>query len=116
MADSFDVNVPNVGAFVCRRNTIRTSAARFAEFARLTEGLSPIPPEFEGICNFLSYLRVMIIRGPDGWDPYALDADDESTWATLSTVYEAVKAAEARFRAGAGGQPQGAGEGTKQQP
>lgn len=110
---TFEANVPGIGTFLCRRNTVRTSAARYAEFARLTEGVSPIPPEFEGICNFLSYLRVMIVRGPDGWDPYELDADDEGAWETLSKVHEAVKAAEARFRDGARAKPEAARPGSE---
>ncbi|WP_295455304.1 hypothetical protein [uncultured Thiodictyon sp.] len=109
MADlTFMVPVDAVGVFECRRRTMRVAVAITAEYNRLTEGAESIGGEFAGICNFLAYLKAMVVRGPDGWDPYAIDPDDEAAVAALQDVYAAIKTAEGRFRKPAGDQPQSA--------
>lgn len=98
----FTVAVEGVGSFSCRRRTMRTAIAITAEYNRLTEGAEQVPDEFAGICNFISYLKVIIVAGPTDWDPYLVDPDSEADMDKLRKVYVAVKDAEARFRASTG--------------
>jgi hypothetical protein len=111
--NTFTVAVEGVGSFTCRRRTMRTAIAITAEYNRLTEGAEQVTDEFAGICNFISYLKVIIVAGPADWDPYLADPDSEADMDKMRKVYVAVKDAEARFRAspGADAQKPGAGAG-----
>jgi hypothetical protein len=109
-SDTFVVDVDGVGSFECRRRTMRVEVARQAEFCRLTEGLQSIPEEFAGVCNFLAYLKVMIAKGPDGWDVDDVDPEDQEQLKKLREVHAAIQTAERRFRAGAKSDGQGSGE------
>lgn len=106
------VTVEGVGAFVCRRRTMRVAVAISAEYNRLTEGAEIVSPEFAGVCNFMAYLRVIVITGPDGWNPYDVDPDDNEAMDVLRKVYVAIKDAEARFRGKPGKEPQVQSEGS----
>lgn len=112
-ADTFVVDVPGVGAFECRRRNMRTALRITAEYNRLTEGDSNPPEQFAGICNFLAYLKVMVIEGPEGWDVDETDPDSDEEIATLREVFSAIAAEEARFRGSRKGKPQKAGEGAE---
>lgn len=103
---TFTVAVDGVGSFTCRRRTMRTAIAITAEYNRLTEGAEQVPDEFAGICNFIAYLKAMVVAGPGDWDPYLADPDSEADMERLRKVYVAVKDAEGRFRAGAGADAQ----------
>jgi hypothetical protein len=109
---TFPVTVDGVGSFVCRRRTMRTAIAITAEYSRLTEGMEQVPVAFAGICNFIAYLKVMVLTGPSDWDPYLTDPDSQTDMDRMGEVYAAVKDAEGRFRAGAGKDPQGTSPGT----
>lgn len=105
------VNVDGIGSFVCRRRTMRVAIAISAEYNRLTEGSENIGPEFAGICNFMAYLRAMIVSGPDDWAPYDIDPEDTEAMDRLRQVYLAIKDAEARFRKQPDGKPEKPGTG-----
>lgn len=107
--DTFSVAIEGVGTLTCRRRTMRTAVAMAAEYNRLTEGAEVVPPEFDGLCNFLAYLKVMVVDGPDGWDPYAVDPEDPDAMARLRLAYSGIQDAEGRFRSGAKPQPEGEG-------
>lgn len=109
--DTFVVEVPDVGSFECRRRTMRVAIAITAEYNRLTEGAPVVSDEFNWLCSFVSYLKVMIVEGPEGWNVDEVNPDSEEEMATLNKVYREVKAAEARFRAGGGSEPKAEGEG-----
>jgi hypothetical protein len=98
----FTVAVDGVGSFTCRRRTMRTAIAITAEYNRLTEGAEHVPEDFAGICNFIAYLKAMIIHGPGDWDPYQADPDSAADMDKLRQVYMAIKEAEGRFRQSAG--------------
>ena len=106
------VMVDGIGSFVCRRRTMRVAIAISAEYNRLTEGSENIGPEFAGICNFMAYLRAMVVAGPDDWAPYDIDPEDTEAMDQLRQVYLAIKDAEARFRKQPDGQPEKPGTGT----
>ena len=106
------VTVEGVGSFVCRRRTMRVAIAITAEYNRLTEGAENVSHEFAGICNFMAYLRTIVVSGPDDWSPYDVDPDDGEAMDRLRQVYQAIKDSEARFRAKPGQEPQESGEGS----
>lgn len=110
---TFTVDVPGVGTFECRRRTMRVLAAISAEYNRLTEGAQEVSDEFASFCDFLSYLKVMIVSGPEGWDPYEADPDEPGAMEKFQTVYREVQSAEARFRQRSGGDDQGQGAGAE---
>lgn len=107
------VTVDGIGVFRYRRRTMRTAVAINAEYNRLTEGAQAVSSEFAGLCDFLAYLRVMIVEAPDDWDPYAVDPDSEEEVGRLNRVYRAIKDAEARFRTGTGPDRPGSGKGAE---
>jgi hypothetical protein len=94
----FTVAVDGVGSFTCRHRTMRTAIAITAEYNRLTEGAEQVPDDFAGICNFIAYLKVMVVYGPSDWDPYQTDPDSATDMEKLRQVYTAIKEAEGRFR------------------
>ena len=108
---TFTLHVPHVGTFECRRRVMRTAVQIAAEFNRLVEGDPNPPPYFAELCNFLAYLKVMIVAGPDGWDVDNVDPESEAEMTALREVYEAMTAEEARFRRDAGADPASAGAG-----
>lgn len=111
--DTYTVHVPGVGTFQCRRRVMRTAIQVMAEYNRLVEG-DPNPPGYMAeLCNFLAYLKVMIVSGPEGWDVDTVDPDSETDMAALRSVFEAITAEEARFRQGSGKEPAPTGEGAE---
>lgn len=99
---TFTIHVQNVGTFECRRRVMRTAVQLTAEYNRLVEG-DPNPPSyFADLCNFLAYLKVMVVSGPDGWDVDNVDPDSEAEMKALREVYDAIVTEEARFRQGPG--------------
>jgi len=103
---TYTVDVDGVGAFECRRRNMRLLAAINAEYNRLTEGADSVSDEFSSLAEFLAYLRVTIVSGPEGWDVYEADPDDPEETQRLQKVYEEVRKAEARFRARPGTESQ----------
>ena len=93
------VQVDGVGSFEVRKRTVRVVVGISAEYNRLTEGAEEISSDFGWLCSFLSYLKGMIVSGPEGWvDPYEVDPEDEAAMAVLHKVYAAIKENEGRFR------------------
>lgn len=111
---TFTLHVSGVGAFECRRRVMRTAVQLAAEYNRLVEGDPNPPAYFSELCNFLAYLKVMIVSGPDGWDVDNVDPDSEAEMTALREVYDAITAEEARFRQGPGTDAAPAGAGTEQ--
>ncbi len=107
---TYNVNVEGIGNFVCRRRTMRVAVAISAEYNRLTEGASTVSKELDAIADFLSFLAVVVVSGPEGWDPYLCDPDSAQEIERLQSVYRAIKDAEARFRAGADKDAEKSGE------
>lgn len=107
------VDVAGVGSFEVRRPIMRTAIAVEVEYARLTEGIEVVPPDLAYICRVLSYLKVMVVSAPDGWDVDNVDPYDEGEVSKLREVHDALTEAEARFRQGAGKESQTSSEGTQ---
>lgn len=111
MDKTFTVQVDGVGAFECRRRTMRVQVAIAAEYNRLVEGAESISRSLDSMASFMSYLQAMIVDAPEGWDAYAVDPDDPDEVEQLQQVYAAIQAAEARFRKGRKPKPEAASEG-----
>ena len=111
--DTFPVTVDGFGTLLCQKRTVRVAVAVTAEYNRLTEGAEEVSGEFASVCNFLAYLKVVVLSGPDGWDPYGVDPDSEAAMEVLHKAYRAIKEAEGRFRSKPDAQPEVAGAGAE---
>ncbi len=111
MDKTFTVQVDDVGAFECRRRTMRVQVAISAEYNRLVEGAETVSRSLDAMASFLAYLQAMIINGPDDWDAYAIDPDDPDEVDQLQRVYAAIQAEEARFRKGRQPKPEAESKG-----
>lgn len=102
----YTVNVEGVGVFTFGRRTMRDQIAIEVEFARIIDGVEPTV-WLETLGGWLSTLRVLTVRAPDGWDLDALDPTDAETYSKLLRVHDALAEKERSFRQ----QPKPAGEG-----
>lgn len=103
------VTVEGVGSFQIQRRTMRVQLQIASEYNRLVEGADQVSAELGALASFMAFLKVMVVSGPDGWDPYGVDADDAEAQATLRKVYSAIDDADARFREKPQEKPQEAG-------
>jgi len=106
----FSVKVDDVGTFTFARRSMRDEIAIQVEYAKMIDG-APATAWLEAVCGWMSCLRVLTVRAPSGWDLDDMDPLDNSTYAKLSRVYEALTEKERSFRRGPGEVGQGAGAG-----
>jgi hypothetical protein len=104
----FDVSVEGVGTFTFAKRRLVDEIAIQREIAAIYGGVTPTP-WLEVVSGWLSSLKVLSVRVPDGWNIDELDPLDENTYATLKAVHEALVAKEASFRRkdGVGGEAAG---------
>lgn len=93
----FTVQVDGVGTFTFGRRTMRDEIAIQVEYARIIDGVEPTA-WLQAVGGWLSVLRTMTVRAPDGWDLDAMDPLDDETYARISKVYEAFVEKERFFR------------------
>lgn len=106
MTPTYPLVVDGVGTLEVRRRTLRVEIQVGAEFARLTEGQEQIPGWLRDLCEMTSTAKVLVVRGPDGWDVDAMDPQEPATYEKLAKVYQAIREAEGRFRRPPAGGPQ----------
>lgn len=107
-ASDFTVPVEDVGIFTFARRTMRDEIAIQVEYARIIDGVTPT--EWLTIVgNWLSTLRVLIVRAPAGFDLDTLDPLDDGTYKKLGAVFDALKDKERSFRSGSELAGQGGG-------
>ena len=111
-AKTLTATVEGIGAFTFRRRTLRDEIKIGAEHERLTEGLEATSDGFRRLTYMLAALDVLTVTAPEGWDPMAMDPLDAESFTKVGAVYGGLREAEERFRAGAGPDPEGSGEGT----
>ena len=93
----YTVIVEGVGMFAFGRRTMRDEIAIQVEYARIIDGVTPT--EWLALVGgWLSALRVLTVRAPDGWDLDTLDPTDPETYSKLSRVYDALTEKERSFR------------------
>lgn len=98
-ASDFFVNVPTIGGFTFARRAMRDEVAIQVEFARLIDGAPPTE-WLQVVCGWLSALKVLTVRAPDGWNLDLLDPLDPETYAKLNAVYDKLLEQERSFRLG----------------
>ena len=104
----FTVKVDGVGTFTFGRRTMRDEIAIQVEYARIIDGVEPTA-WLQAVGGWLSVLRTLTVRAPEGWDLDTMDPLDDETYARLSKVYEALVDQERSFRCGS--KPAGQGSG-----
>lgn len=102
----FTVNVEGVGTFTFARRTMRDEIAIQVEYARILDGVTPTA-WLEAVGGWLSVLRVLTVRAPEGWDLDNLDPLESEDYAKLHNVYQALVEKERSFRR----KPEPGGEG-----
>jgi hypothetical protein len=95
----FTVKVDGVGTFTFGKRTMRDEIAIQVEFARLIDGVEPTS-WLQAVCGWLSVLKVITVRAPDGWDLDEMDPLDDATYARMNAVHSALIDKERSFRRG----------------
>ena len=104
----FNVTVEGIGTFTFGRRMMRDEFAIQVEFARLIDGVEPTA-WLQAVGGWVSTLKVLTVRAPDGWDLDAMDPADDNTYARLNRVYDALIEKERSFRRGPEHQGQASG-------
>lgn len=96
----FTVPVEGIGSFTFAKRTMADELAIQREYADIIGGVESPTVWLETMGGWLSVLRVLTVRAPDGWDLDELDPLDEGTYAKLNKVYEELRTQERSFRGG----------------
>jgi hypothetical protein len=101
MADTFDVEVPDIGTFTFRKRTYRMQMKIEGEASRLLGG--PVNDEWlRAGAEAFATLTVLTANAPPGWNIEAIDPLDPNEGTTrLLKVFNALREEELRFRQGA---------------
>lgn len=93
----FKVNVDGVGGFTFAKRTMGDEIAIQVAYAEIIDGVKPTA-WLETMGGWLSALRVLTVRAPDGWDIDGMDPLDEETYLKLGRVHSALTEWEGTFR------------------
>lgn len=93
----FVVEVDGVGSFTFGKRTMRDEIKVQVEYARFIEGVEPTE-WLALVAGWISTLKVMTVRAPDGWNLDELDPMDDNTYAKLQKVNQGLSAKERSFR------------------
>jgi len=99
-ASDYEITIDGIGTFMFARRNMRDQFRIQAEYARLTEGVSPIPVDLDIAAQAVSCLNVLTVSAPETWDISAMDPLEEESYAKILQVYGAVRAREESFRRG----------------
>lgn len=95
---TYMLEVDGLGAFEVRESCTAVTLRTQAEANRLSEGQPVLAPWFAGIVFALALLKTRIVKAPDGWDPDALDIQDDRDWAKVEKVVLAIREKDRFFR------------------
>lgn len=104
----FVVPVEGVGTFTFARRRMADEIAIQVEFARIINGVEPTA-WLLAVGGWLSALRILTVRAPEGWDLDDLDPQEDETYAKLNRVFDALTEKERSFRRVANAADQGSG-------
>lgn len=107
----FTVDVDGVGRFVFGKRRMADEIKVHVEYSRLTEAVEPTP-WLDSVSTWMSTIKVLVVRAPDGFDLDELDPLDEASYAKLFKVYAALVEKEGSFRSRPGEAVQAGGEGS----
>lgn len=93
----FELNVEGVGNFVFLKRNFAREFAIQREYARLIDGVKPTE-WLSSVGTWMSTLKVLTVKAPDGWVLEELDPLDDATFAKLFKVTEELRAKEDSFR------------------
>ncbi len=110
-ANDFIVDVEGIGSFSFGKRNMRDEIRIQVEFARMIDGVDPTE-WLSLVAGWLSTLKVMTVRSPEGWNVDELDPLDSATYAKLKKVSDALDAKELSFRSKPVEANKAAGEGT----
>lgn len=96
---TYEVSVPDVGAFTFRKRQIKDQLRIEAEAVRTLGGPTE-DGELRSIALTLATLQVLTVTAPAGWDLEALDPLEKADMDRLYAVHRELRAAEDRFRGG----------------
>ena len=105
----FNLTIPDVGPFTFARRTMRDEIQIQVEYARIIDGAEPTA-WLSAVGGWISTLKVLTVRAPQGWDLDELDPLDPSTYARMNAVHGGLSEKERSFRSKPGSA--GAGTGT----
>lgn len=109
----FTITVEGVGAFTFARRNMRKEIAIGAEYSRLIEGVPTPTPWLDMVCGWISALKVLTLKAPEGWDIEELDPLDDENFTLLGKVHASLREKEGSFRVkpNVEGEAVGAGDG-----
>jgi hypothetical protein len=93
----FIVAVDGIGNFTFAKRTMGDEIAIQVAYAEIIDGVKPTA-WLETMGGWLSALRVLTVRAPDGWDIDAMDPLDDETYLKLGRVHAALTEWERTFR------------------
>lgn len=104
----FIVDVEGVGSFSFAKRTMADEIKIQVEYARITEGVEATE-WLSRVGGWISTLKVLTVRAPDGWDIDDMDPLDNKVYEDMFLVYLALRAKEDSFRRkpGAGSEESG---------
>lgn len=105
----YTVSVEGVGTFTFGRRAMRDEVDVQREYAAILGGVQPTA-WLEVVGNWISTLKVLTVRAPDGWDIEEMDPLDNATYAKMKRVYDALSEKELSFRRGNVSPSEGNGE------
>ncbi len=108
-ATDFEVPVEGVGTFRFGKRTMRDEIKIQVTYADMIEGVQPTE-WLALVAGWISALKVLTVRAPDGWNIDEMDPLDDATYAKLMKVHAALTAKERSFRSGTGQADQAQGQ------
>jgi hypothetical protein len=96
-SNDFPVVVEGVGTFMFGYRKLADELRIQVEYARITEGVQATVWLFN-LATYLSALRVLMVKAPNGWDLEELDPLDEETFIQIERVFAGLRAKEDSFR------------------
>lgn len=97
-AGDYQLKVEGLGDFVVSKRRMRDEFAIAAEYSRLTEGV-PTPTDFlHFYARAFATIKTLVVQAPSGWNVEELDPNEESSYAQMIAVFDAIRAREDDFR------------------
>ena len=93
----FPVIVDGIGTFIFGYRKLADELRIQVEYARITEA-QPATVWLFNLATYISALRVLMVKAPDGWDLEALDPLDEESFVQIERVFSELREKEDSFR------------------
>lgn len=97
----FTHDVEGIGTFTFARRKMADEIKIQVEYAKLIDGSEPTE-WLARVCGWISTLKVLTVRAPDGWDIEEMDPLDDEVYANMLLVFLALRSRENTFRGKSG--------------